>query len=393
MSREFRLGLFIAFTLAILATGIFLIGNTEMMFRPTYHVKATFDNVAGLVEGANVRVGGIAKGTVQKIQLPDHPDGKVVVVMNVDRSTRSIVKTDSRASIKSEGLLGDKYMEVSFGSNEAPQVKEGDMIQSQPPIDIADLINKTDKILDTTQDTINHVDSATGDLQMITAKVNNGQGSVGAMINDKTMYQQVTAGATAFSEDMEAMKHNFLLRGFFRNRGYEDAADLKKNEIARLPAQQAVKSFTYPPAKLFAKPEAAKLKNAKDSKELNDVGHFLEQNPFGLAVVQASTGPKGDKDKNLTLSQAQAMVVRSYLSEHFKLDDERLKTRGAGEGQAEGGQVDVLIYGTDVQPPKTDVQPQKSAQPQNNAPPQKSAQPKNAPPQKSAARAPGSGDQ
>src|SRR5260370_6393136 len=119
MSREFRLGLFIAFTLALLATGLFMIGNTEMMFRPTYHVKATFDNVAGLVEGANVRVGGIAKETVQKIQLPDHPDGKVVVAMNVDRSTHSIVKMDSRAAIKSEGLLGDNYMKVSFGSNDA----------------------------------------------------------------------------------------------------------------------------------------------------------------------------------------------------------------------------------------------------------------------------------
>jgi len=226
---------------------------------------------------------------------------------------------------------------------------------------------------------LDHVNSATSDLQTITAKVNNGQGSVGAMINDKSMYQQVTAGATAFSEDMEALKHNFLLRGFFRNRGYEDAVDLKKNEIARLPAPQPVKTFSYAPPKLFAKPEAAKLKNAKDSKELNEVGHFLEQNPFGLAVIQASTGPKGDKDKDKTLSQAQAMVIRAYLAEHFKLDDARVKTIGVGKDADGDGKVDILIYSTDVN--LKSVQPPKGGQPQKGAP------------QKTAARAPGSGDQ
>src|SRR5260370_15722982 len=111
MSREFRLGLFIAFTLAILATGIFLIGNTEMMFRPTYHVKATFDNVAGLVEGAAVRVGGISKGTVQKIQLPDRPDGKVAVGMKSHPATPSPLKTESPAAIQFHGMLCRKDKE------------------------------------------------------------------------------------------------------------------------------------------------------------------------------------------------------------------------------------------------------------------------------------------
>ncbi len=162
--------------------------------------------------------------------------------------------------------------------------------------------------------------------------------------------------------------------------------DLKKNEIARLPAPSAVKTFTYPPTKLFAKPEAAKLKNAKDSKELNEVGHFLEQNPFGLAVIQASTGPKGDKDKDKTLSQAQAMVIRTYLAEHFKVDDARIKTMGVGKDTDGDAKVDILIYATDVE--------LKSVQPPKGGPPQKSAQPQNnAQPQKSAARAPGSGDQ
>ena len=57
MSKEVRLGLFIVVTLAILFAGVFLIGNTETLFKSTYRVKAEFQNVAGLSEGADVRGG------------------------------------------------------------------------------------------------------------------------------------------------------------------------------------------------------------------------------------------------------------------------------------------------------------------------------------------------
>src|ERR1700679_1475739 len=128
MSKEVRLGLFIAVTLAILVAGIFVIGNTETLFESTYRVKAEFKNVAGLSNGADVRVGGIHEGTVRKIELPKHPDGKGTVVMDLERATRAIVKKDSLAAIKSEGLLGDKYIEVSFGSDEAEQLQNGETI-------------------------------------------------------------------------------------------------------------------------------------------------------------------------------------------------------------------------------------------------------------------------
>src|SRR5260370_40925565 len=114
MSRAFRLGLFIVATLLILGAGVFLIGSKQLLFRPTYRVKAEFQNAAGLDDGAIVRVGGIQKGTVKYLALPGRPDQKVTVVMNLDGSTRNIVTKDSVAAIKSEGLLGDKYVEISF---------------------------------------------------------------------------------------------------------------------------------------------------------------------------------------------------------------------------------------------------------------------------------------
>ena len=119
MSKAFRLGVFVVVALLILAAGVFSVGSGDNLLRPSYTVKAEFPNVAGLIEGADVRVGGIRQGSVRHLVLPTSPKGKVVVTMDLDARTRQIVKRDSVAMINSEGLLGDKYVEISFGSSEA----------------------------------------------------------------------------------------------------------------------------------------------------------------------------------------------------------------------------------------------------------------------------------
>jgi len=170
MSQNFRVGIFIVITLAVLATGVFLIGDRESLFRSGYKVKADFDNVEGLNEGADVRVGGIRKGSVKNIRLPKEPNGKVVILMELEKDTQSIVKMDSTAAIKSEGMLGDKYVEISFGSMDAAKLRGGETIASQPPLDISDLFAKANTILDTTQNALTNVVGATSNLNSISAK-------------------------------------------------------------------------------------------------------------------------------------------------------------------------------------------------------------------------------
>src|SRR2546428_13010776 len=133
MSRSFRVGVFIIGTLAVLATGVFLIGNKNFLFSRTYRLNAKFKNVVGLGDGAEVRVGGIHKGTVKQIQLPPKPDGGMTVVMDMEKSTRNVIKRDSAAAIQTEGLIGNKYVEISFGSEGAPKVENGDTIGTVPP--------------------------------------------------------------------------------------------------------------------------------------------------------------------------------------------------------------------------------------------------------------------
>ena len=368
MSRAFRLGLFIVAALAMLGTGIFLIGDRQFLFSPTYRLKAQFDTASGLAGGADVRLGGIRMGTVGQIQLPNRPDEKVVVVMDMVRSTRKIIKKDSVASIKTEGLLGSKYVEISFGSPEAPQVGSGDTLAGEPPLDIADLIKKTNDILDATKDTTVNLKSISGD-------ISEGKGTIGALLHDRQVYDQLNAttaqakaGATAFQENMEALKQNWFFRSFFNKRGYQDATELTKNSIAELPRGAPVKTFTYDASQIFGDANSAKLKKAK---ELQEAGKYFEGNKFGLAVVVAYSGMKGDTGKELTLSQARAAVVRQYLAENFKMDDSRVKTIGLGksERRADGrGGLEIIVYPEGAKIPPAIASREKKASPTSATP-------------------------
>ena len=297
MSTAFRVGVFVVMALAFLFVGVFLIGNKDFLFSSTYRLKAEFQNVAGLNNGAAVRIGGIHQGTVKEIDLPSQPDEKVTVVMNVKSETRNIIKKDSRASIKTEGVLGDKYVEISFGSPKAEPIGENGTIASETQRDMSE--------------------------------------------QAQAIADEARAGIVAFRDNMEALQSNFFLRGFFERRGYSDTAELKEHAIARVPAGKPSKEFDFDAKKVFDKPDSAKL---KDKKALDEAGQFLEENPFGLAVI-ASSEAKGDTEKLRALTAARAKVVRDYLTENFKLDDKRIKIIGLGKDKtSETSKLTIFVY-------------------------------------------------
>jgi phospholipid/cholesterol/gamma-HCH transport system substrate-binding protein len=367
MSRAARLGAFIIATLAVLAAGIFIIGGKQYLFTPTYRLRAQFATVVGLDPGAEVRIGGVRSGSVRQIELPNKPDGKITVLLDLQRSTHEIIKQDSVAAIETEGLLGNEYVSITFGSAQALNVKDNDTIATLPPLAIADLMKKADGILETSQVALNNVTVTTANLSSITGKINQGQGTIGALVNDKKIYSQIDqttvglrdtvnhaqAGVAAFQENMEAMKSNFLLRGYFKNRGYENSADLSKNEIPQLPATAPLKTFTFDSKQLFDKVDTAKPKNQKS---LRAAGQFLADTEFGVAVVVVSTATTGDTQKDLVLTQARAMVVRDYLVGNFSFDDAQLKTLGLGKGKIPNadsawGTVEIVVYPADTVAP------------------------------------------
>jgi phospholipid/cholesterol/gamma-HCH transport system substrate-binding protein len=360
MSRVARLGAFIVVTLAILAAGVFIIGSKQYLFRSTYQLKARFDNVAGLAAGADVQVAGVHSGTVHSIDLPHKPGEQVTVLMDLDKSTHEIIKRDSMASIETEGMLGNQYVAISFGTAGQADVKDGDIIGSVPPLVMADLLRKTSGILDSSQQAIDNATVAAAHLSSVSAKIDSGQGTVGALVNDKQLYTnleqttttlhdtmlQAQTGVTDFQENMEALKHNFLLSGYFKKRGYEDSGDLAANKIGSLPQGPQQKAFTYTAKQLFDSRDSAKL---KDQKSLKAAGEFLAQNQFGVAVVVVSAGMEGDSQKEQVLTEARAMVVREYLVGNFGFDDSQLKTLGMGKQSganldADWGSIQILVF-------------------------------------------------
>lgn len=313
MANTLRLGVFIVSTLIMLAIATFLIGEREFLFSRTYALNTSFKSVAGLMDGAEVRVGGIHKGIVKSIKLPDAPNGEMTVTMSLEDSTQRVLRSDSIASIGSEGLLGSKYVDISFGTAKGAPIEHDSTIKSTPPVEVSDMIQKAGDALGDVR----------GQMAQVTTKA--------------------AEGAAAFTENMEAMRHNFFLKGFFNNRGYEDSSKLKDNLISQAPKGTPIQTFSYDVTKIFVDTEHAKMKN---DKALNDAGNFLQSTPFGTAVVLAVSGMKGDSEELETMLQARAMVVRDYLVTNFRMDDKRVKTmiRGKAGATTDNGTIEVLVY-------------------------------------------------
>jgi phospholipid/cholesterol/gamma-HCH transport system substrate-binding protein len=362
MSRTARLGLFIVGTLAILAVGIFIIGSKKYLFVSTYELKTKFASVAGLSTGADVQVGGVQSGTVKAIMLPHSPKDQVTVVLEMNQNTHDIVKQDSIASIQTEGLLGNQYVAVSFGSEGKPDVKSGDTIASVPPLEMSAILDKANGLLAQGQHAMADINQVAAHLNSVSAKIDQGNGTVGALVNDKELYNNLNQTASTaksavgsaqtgiqdFQDNMEALKHNFLLKGYFKNRGYEDSSDLGKDEIAAVPQAATVKEFTLQAKDLFDKKDSAKLKGQKALKE---AGEYLAGNDYGVAVIQVSTGASGSANTDYTLAQGRALVLRDYIVQHFGFDDTKLKTVALGKQVGESskddwGLIKVLIYPT-----------------------------------------------
>jgi len=370
MSRVARLGAFIVVTLVALVAGIFTIGSKEYLFSSTYQIKAQFDNVVGLAEGADVQVGGVRSGTVHTIVLPHHPGDKVTVLIDLERSTHEILKKDSVASIESEGLLGNQFVAVSFGSQGAADLRNGDTIAGDPPLQMADMLKKASGMLETGEEALGSVNETAAHLSSIAAKIDSGKGSVGGLINDNSIYtnlQKTTAGlqntvshadagVTDFKDNMDALKHNFLLSGYYKKRGYKDASDLIANEVEHLPSAGPAKTFAFTVKDIFSGRDSAKLKHEKS---LNPAGEYLAANQFGVAVVVVSSGMAGDAQDEMVLTEARAAVVRDYLVKHFGFKDDFLKTLGKGKQSDDAsergeGNIQVLVYpaGTEMPPAK-----------------------------------------
>jgi phospholipid/cholesterol/gamma-HCH transport system substrate-binding protein len=310
-----RLGLFVFLGTILLALAIFMVGNKESLFTSTFTVKAMFKNIEGLRIGSSVRMSGIDVGSVSNIEIAKDTTGKVIVSMRINTDVRNFIHLDSKASIETEGLVGNKIVVVTVGSSSSKIVEDGDFISSKSPISVAQIIEES-------QGTLNYIKEISKDFSEIISKINSGEGTIGKLVNDDQLYKSTTqltvsadkslnsisarlnqisdlivdatsefqkivtgidsvvnkvddivadvkegkgvlgsivsekgayndsikvimqnlllmtdgikTGAMKFAENMEALKHNWLFKTYFEERGYWDISEYEKSITIKL---------------------------------------------------------------------------------------------------------------------------------------------------------------
>lgn len=223
-----RLGIFVSLGLLILFIIIFFIGTNQNLFSSKFKISTNFGNVSGLQVGGQVRFSGISVGTIENIEIIN--DSTVNVIASIDSEVKKFIKKDSKASIASEGVIGDRILTISQGSTKSPEVKDGARIESFEPVEF-------DEILSSIQVTAENAEIITDELAMLLSDINDGEGTIGKLMNDEDMardldktMENLRKSSKGLEENMEAAKHNFLLRGYFKKKEREKERERKRAE-------------------------------------------------------------------------------------------------------------------------------------------------------------------
>jgi phospholipid/cholesterol/gamma-HCH transport system substrate-binding protein len=184
--RAIIVGIFIFFGIAILMAGILVLGGQRKTFEKTITLNAVFNDVGGLQKGNNIWFSGVKVGTVKKLRLISQT--QVEVEMRIEKQAEDFIRKDSRAKIGSDGLIGNKIVIVYGGSQTMPAVKSGDTLQTEVPINSAEMMN-------TLQESNKNLSAITTDFKVVSHRLANGEGTVGKLLTDDSLARQLAATA------------------------------------------------------------------------------------------------------------------------------------------------------------------------------------------------------
>lgn len=270
-----KLGMFVIIGLVLFIITIYFVGKQKNLFGSTFRLKSQFKTVSGLKVGNNVRFSGIDVGTVNEIELIT--DTSVMVDLVIKKEVQQFMKADATAGIGSDGLMGDKVVTISPGTVSKSPVNDNDTIDSKNPIEMADVMSSVKASVDNAgiitaqlaqfsykmnngngaltklindkefsnslKNTLTNLQTSSNEFAKFTTKMNDGKGALSKLVSDekfgKTLdstMSNLQAGTKGLSENMEAAKHNFLLKGFFKKKKRAEdkkLAELKKQQELR----------------------------------------------------------------------------------------------------------------------------------------------------------------
>ncbi len=230
--------MFIAGGVALFVLAIFIIGKQKNLFDPVFRVTTTFYNVSGLQVGNNIRFSGINVGTVNNIRIVN--DSTVEVELMIRKNVRQFIKSDCEVVMGSEGLIGDRLLIITQGGIDSPLVHEGQQLGSKEPVEM-------DAIMESLQVTALNATIISGQLAEIMIQINSGKGTLGRLIKDSTIAENLNLtvrnlkkSSNGLNENMNAAKENFLFRGYYKRK--EKAAEKIQADAdaKRLEEQKAI---------------------------------------------------------------------------------------------------------------------------------------------------------
>lgn len=424
-ARLAGVGVFVIGGLLLFGVAVFMIGDRRMAFTDRFELYTEFARITGLQPGAIVRVAGARAGEVVDIEPPVAPAGRFRVRLQVTEELHQLVRTDSVASIETEGLVGGSYLAVSPGTAGAPEAPPLSTIAGEEPVQLTDILQQMSATIvnvnttiddvrgqlettiasigETVQNTNNLVTgvsdevtrmAAAGtrvsdDIAALTTSVREGRGTVGKLFTDDGLYDrmtriasnadEITADARAvvaqaretlagmqgssgdvaglagslkqtlddarsamsgLSENMEALRHNFLLRGFFNSRGYFSLDDISPAEYRK----GALRSGGRTPVRIWlasdrvfdvvAQGETVRLTEEGRRRLDSAMAPYLDRVADGVLMIEGFA-PDGGRDQQYVISRARAVVVRDYLVDRFHLDPKATGVMPLGADSAE----------------------------------------------------------
>lgn len=199
---QLKVGALIITALAILVIAVVKLGEAANLFTKRYELVTLLSSANGLREGGSVTVAGQLAGVVKSIRfLP--PDGDTTrnlrVVMELNSELREQVRTDSRVKLKSLGLLGDKVLDISPGTPRYAVLSPGDTVPNSPSIDYEQVIERASAA-------VGDLVLLTHDLRAITSGMAKGEGTMGQLLTNRSLYDQLTTSLTAMNTLLARMQ-------------------------------------------------------------------------------------------------------------------------------------------------------------------------------------------
>ena len=212
--RAITVGIFLFIGLTIFLLGVFTLGSQKKTFVKSFGLNIVFDDIQGLKVGNNVWFSGVKIGTIKKIQF--YGTSQVQVFLSIEEEAQKYIHKNSKATISSDGLIGNKIIVIDGGTLKFPFVEDGDQLAVNTAL-------STDDIMKTLQVNNKNLVDITSDFRLLARNLVDGKGTIGALLTDQSVadnfksivinLQNTTASANTMIEDLNDFTNKLNSKG------------------------------------------------------------------------------------------------------------------------------------------------------------------------------------